>query len=55
MKKKQGNMFPLVVNNSKTKNLNDSEVDEISNNKFKRTMRRMISKIKYSKRIQINK
>jgi hypothetical protein len=43
---KQSNMFPPRVNNSTAKYLNISEVDEISNNKIKRTMRRMMNKIK---------
>jgi hypothetical protein len=38
-------MSPPKVNNSTIKNLNDSEVDEISNNKFKR-MIRIINEIK---------
>jgi hypothetical protein len=44
--KKQGNTSPPKVNNSTIKDLNDGEVDEISNNKLKITRIRMINKIK---------
>jgi hypothetical protein len=34
--KKQGNMSPSKANNSTTKDLNDSEENEISNNELKK-------------------
>jgi hypothetical protein len=42
----QGNMTPQKVNNHTTKDMNDSEVDDISNIELKRMMTRMISEIK---------
>jgi hypothetical protein len=44
--KKQSNMSPPEVNNSTIRDLNDSEMDEILNNKLKRTMLRMTNEIK---------
>jgi hypothetical protein len=44
--KKEGNMILQKINNHWVSDLNDNEVDKISNNELKRMMIRMINEIK---------
>jgi hypothetical protein len=44
--KQQGNNSHPKVNNSKINNLNNSEEEEISNKKFRKTIARVINEIK---------